>query len=94
VVCQCNAPPTEASQHNAQTKNMNEYGWIVAVTCVVEFLVSFTANILNVSSLSPIIPAEFKGVYDAADYKKSQARRFSSRCFFVFFYCLFFLFIL
>jgi STE24 endopeptidase len=46
--------------------------WIVVVTLALDAMLSNLANYLNYHALSPSMPLEFEGVYDAAEYAQSQ----------------------
>lgn len=51
---------------------MNIYGIIILSTLLIEFILNLTADLLNLKQLNGELPDEFKDVYDAAAYKKSQ----------------------
>ena len=51
---------------------MNTYAVIVLVALLGEYLLSLAASVLNLQAMSPKVPAEFLGVYDADRYAKSQ----------------------
>jgi STE24 endopeptidase len=51
---------------------MNIYALIILVTLILSFLLSLITNILNLKHLSPVLPKEFEGTYDAEAYKNSQ----------------------
>jgi STE24 endopeptidase len=51
---------------------MNIYGIIILLTLVIDFLISLVADLLNLKHLDGDLPDEFKGIYDAENYKKSQ----------------------
>ena len=52
---------------------MNIYAIIIIVTILLESLLSFVADLLNLKNLSGKLPKEFESVYDAETYKNSQA---------------------
>lgn len=51
---------------------MNIYAVIILSTLILEFALNLIANLLNLKTLSGELPQEFKGVYDAEAYRKSQ----------------------
>ena len=51
---------------------MNIYGIIILSTFFLEYTLSLITDLLNLRSLSSELPDEFKDVYDAEDYRKSQ----------------------
>ncbi|MBN2029958.1 M48 family metallopeptidase [bacterium] len=51
---------------------MNIYGVIILSTILIEFILNLIADLLNLSHLSGELPDEFKTVYDAETYQKSQ----------------------
>ena len=51
---------------------MNAYLIFILVALIAGYLVSAHARRLNIRALSPKLPAEFRGVYDAAKYATSQ----------------------
>ena len=51
---------------------MNIYAVIILATLILDFVLSLIAGILNLRTLSAGLPEEFKGVYDAEAYRKSQ----------------------
>ena len=51
---------------------MNIYAVIILLTLIVSFIIDFITEILNLRALKDELPTEFKGVYDAEKYKKSQ----------------------
>jgi len=52
---------------------MNIYGLIVLVTLLFGYLLDMITNLLNLRSLKGDLPQEFQGVFDAEEYRKSQA---------------------
>ncbi len=52
--------------------HMNIYGAIILSTILIEFTLNLIADLLNLSHLSGKLPDEFKSVYDAETYQKSQ----------------------
>ncbi len=52
---------------------MNAYAVVVLGTLVVRYVVGLMTEILNLQALRDELPEEFAGVYDAQDYRKSQA---------------------
>ena len=52
---------------------MNIYGLIILVTLLAGFILDIITNLLNLRSLKGELPDEFKGVFDAEEYKRSQA---------------------
>jgi STE24 endopeptidase len=51
---------------------MNVYGVICLAALLLEFLVQLVADVLTVRSLDPEVPPEFRDVYDAERYARSQ----------------------
>ncbi len=51
---------------------MNIFAIIILSTLVIDFLVGIITNRLNIKALSNVVPDEFKGIYDAETYAKSQ----------------------
>ncbi|MBN2001002.1 M48 family metallopeptidase [candidate division KSB1 bacterium] len=51
---------------------MNLYAAIILGTFLVDFLLNLIADLLNLKNLSSELPAEFKDIYEAEKYKKSQ----------------------
>ncbi|MEM7305634.1 MAG: M48 family metallopeptidase [Planctomycetota bacterium] len=51
---------------------MNVYGIIVLVALVGDFVLNFWADVLNLRALRPELPDEFRDVYDADKYRRSQ----------------------
>ncbi len=51
---------------------MNIYGMIILSTLLIEFILSLIADLLNLQHLSGDLPDEFKDVYNAVAYQKSQ----------------------
>ncbi len=51
---------------------MNIYGIIILSTILIEFFLNLIADLLNLNHLSGDLPNEFKTVYDAEVYQKSQ----------------------
>ena len=51
---------------------MNAYAVIVLVALLSEYLLSITASLLNLRTMSPEVPTEFLGVYEIDRYAKSQ----------------------
>lgn len=51
---------------------MNIYAIIILTTLLLEFILNGIADALNLKNLSSELPAEFRDVYDADAYKKSQ----------------------
>ncbi|MCJ7812212.1 M48 family metallopeptidase, partial [bacterium] len=51
---------------------MNIYGMIILSTLLIEFVLNLIADLLNLQHLSGDLPDEFKTVYDAVAYQKSQ----------------------
>lgn len=48
------------------------YGPIVLVALLVEYVLVLTADVLNLRALRPEIPEQFRGLYDADRYARSQ----------------------
>ena len=48
------------------------YYFIIIGALLVEYLLSTISSILNMGSISPEVPREFRDVYDAEKYAKSQ----------------------
>src|SRR5262249_34414845 len=59
-------PPSRDPEH------MNAYGLIILAALLLEFALGVTADLLNLGALDPVLPAEFRGVYDADRYARSQ----------------------
>ena len=51
---------------------MNVYALIVLVALLAEYVLSLVASLLNLRSLSPELPEEFRGVHDPGTYARSQ----------------------
>ncbi len=51
---------------------MNLYAAVILVTLAVDYLLSLTADLLNLKALDPELPGELAGVYDADTYRRSQ----------------------
>ncbi len=51
---------------------MNIYAIIILVTLIASYFLSLITNLLNLKHLSPVLPKEFEGAYDAEAYKNSQ----------------------
>lgn len=51
---------------------MNIYVVIIVSALLIDFILSFIADYLNLRHLSGDLPGEFEGVYDADRYRKSQ----------------------
>ncbi len=51
---------------------MNIFAIIILVTLIAGYLLEIITNWLNLSHLSPDLPAEFQDTYDAEKYQKSQ----------------------
>ncbi|MBN1781034.1 M48 family metallopeptidase [bacterium] len=51
---------------------MNIYSIIILYALLADYLLSLTADLLNIRNLKGDLPAEFAGVYEADAYKKSQ----------------------
>jgi STE24 endopeptidase len=45
---------------------------IILVTLIFSYVLNLITNFLNLSHLSPALPGEFEGIYDAEAYKNSQ----------------------
>ena len=52
---------------------MNVYGVVVLVTLLLDFLLGLVASTLNLRAMSDAPPEDLAHVYDAEDYRKSQA---------------------
>lgn len=52
---------------------MNIFGIIILSTILISYVLELVTDYLNIKSLSPNLPKEFEGVYDAEKYAKSQA---------------------
>lgn len=52
---------------------MNTIAFIILAALLLEFILNFTADFLNLKMLREDLPAEFKDVYDKNRYQKSQA---------------------
>jgi len=51
---------------------MNVYGLIILAALLLAFGLRVAADLLNLGALDPALPAEFRGVYDADRYRRSQ----------------------
>ncbi len=51
---------------------MNTYALIILIAIAVNYILELVSDILNLKALSADLPEEFKGLYDADAYKKSQ----------------------
>lgn len=51
---------------------MNIFALIILITILLDFLIDLITNQLNLSSLKKEVPDEFKDIYDAETYAKSQ----------------------
>ena len=51
---------------------MNIYAIIIIVTLLSGYLLNLITNMINLKHLSPVLPEEFEGTYDAEAYKNSQ----------------------
>ncbi|MDX9759634.1 MAG: M48 family metallopeptidase [Bacteroidota bacterium] len=51
---------------------MNPYAIIILVTVIATALLEAVAELLNLRALSPVLPEEFRDVYDEAAYARSQ----------------------
>jgi STE24 endopeptidase len=51
---------------------MNLYAVIILFTLLFEFVLDWISDLLNLSRLSTELPDEFKDIYDAEQYRKSQ----------------------
>jgi STE24 endopeptidase len=51
---------------------MNVYAAIIFLTLIIDYALDLGADFLNLKSLDSELPGEFKGVYDAEAYRKSQ----------------------
>ncbi len=51
---------------------MNIYAIVILSALLLDYLIGLITNIQNLRSLSPELPKEFEGVYDAETYAKSQ----------------------
>lgn len=51
----------------------NAYTAVILAALVAEWALNLAAELLNVKALSPELPEEFRGVYDAESYRRSQA---------------------
>jgi len=51
---------------------MNIYAIIILSTILLEFILDLAADLFNLKALSPTLPQEFAGHYDADKYAKSQ----------------------
>lgn len=58
----------------------NGYFWFALVTVIGFFVLEVFSKLLNLSALAPELPGEFKDVFDADEYSKSQEyTRFGTR---------------
>src|SRR5436853_334794 len=51
---------------------LNLYGWIILAAVLATHVIDLVAKRLNLRALSPVLPAEFEGVYDGEKYRQSQ----------------------
>jgi STE24 endopeptidase len=51
---------------------VNPVGWIILAAILLDLFLKFVADYLNLKSLSGDLPGEFRGVYDAERYCRSQ----------------------
>lgn len=51
---------------------MNTYAIIILATLIISAVMNTVAEILNLRALSPVLPEEFRDVYDEAEYARSQ----------------------
>ena len=51
---------------------MNIFALIILVTLLFDYIISLIADVLNIKALKPDLPSEFRDVYDAETYTKSQ----------------------
>ena len=51
---------------------MNVYAVIILATILLSTLLDTVAELLNLRALSPVLPVEFRDVYDEAEYARSQ----------------------
>jgi STE24 endopeptidase len=51
---------------------MNIYAIIILATLLVDFTLSLISDLLNLKNMSGVLPGEFRDVYDAENYQKSQ----------------------
>ncbi len=52
--------------------DVNEFSWIILGALLLEYGLDLAANLLNLRALRYDVPPELKGVYDPADYRRSQ----------------------
>lgn len=55
------------------SETMNGYAIVVMIALFGEYVLSVLSGVLTLRTVSPTIPPEFRGVFDAARYAKSQA---------------------
>ncbi|MBU0482658.1 MAG: M48 family metallopeptidase [Proteobacteria bacterium] len=51
---------------------MNIYGWIILAALLANYFLELVSDRLNLAALEPELPQEFAGVYDPAEYARSQ----------------------
>ncbi len=51
---------------------MNIFAIIILTALLLDFVIGIVTNVLNLKSLSKVVPLEFAGVYDTETYAKSQ----------------------
>lgn len=51
---------------------MNIYAIIILAALLIDYVLNLSADFLNLKSLKKDLPKEFEGVYDQAEYKRSQ----------------------
>lgn len=51
---------------------MNIYAYIIVMTLLLDYILNLIADLLNLNALKDELPDEFKDIYDAEAYRKSQ----------------------
>jgi STE24 endopeptidase len=51
---------------------MNIFAIIILTALLLDFVIGVVTNVLNLKSLSKVVPNEFAGIYDTETYAKSQ----------------------
>lgn len=51
---------------------MNIFGIIILTALILDYLLNYISDKLNISNMSSVLPDEFEGIYSKEEYKKSQ----------------------
>ncbi|MDI6803719.1 MAG: M48 family metallopeptidase [Bacteroidota bacterium] len=60
---------------------MNPYLVIILFALLIEYILELIADLLNLKTLSAVLPNEFNGIYDEETYKKSQTYTYTRTVF-------------